>query len=93
MWFAWSLQLEAAHAIAGYDADYARRALQLAGVAIGCPANFTSRGHRRTRSEYTAEESTLIRLRARGRKWSRDLQGAAAEIHALYRIREWGEDE
>lgn len=93
MWFAWALQLEAAHTIAGADHGHARRALQLAGVAIGCPANFAWRGHRRTRDEYRADEGTLRVLRARAAEWSNDFAAAAAETHALYRIREWGTDE
>jgi hypothetical protein len=93
MWFAWALQVEAAHAIAGTDQGHARRALQLACVAIGCPANFAWRGHRRTRAVYRADEATLRLLRARAAEWSNDFAAAAAEVHALYRIREWGTDE
>jgi hypothetical protein len=92
MWFAWALQLEAAHAIVGIDDQHARRALLLAGVAAGCAANFAWRGHRRTRSEYRADAATAALLRARGLVWARDFQRAAEEVHALYRIREWGED-
>lgn len=90
MWFAWALQLEAAHAIAGKDEDHARRALLLAGVASGCPANFACRGHRRTRPEYNADADTANLLCERGLQWASDFHAAAAEVHALYRIREWG---
>lgn len=90
MWFAWALQLEAAHAIVGKDEGHARRALMLAGVASGCPANFAWRGHRRTRTEYNADAETASLLRERGLQWTSDFHAAAAEVHALYRIREWG---
>jgi hypothetical protein len=90
MWFAWALQLEAAQAIAGNDEDHARRALLLAGVASGCPANFAWRGHRRTRTEYKADAETRSLLRERGLQWTFDFHAAAAEVHALFRIREWG---
>ena len=93
MWFAWSLHLEAAHALAGWDAGGARRALQLAGVAVGCAANFAWRGHRRTRAEYRADEPTRRVLFTRGAVWASDIAAAAGEVHALYRIREWGSDE
>jgi hypothetical protein len=92
MWFAWALHTEAAFAIVGKDGDHARRALLLAGVATGCPANFAWRGHRRTRPEYHADAQTASLLRTRGTQWISDSNAAAREIHALYRIREWGED-
>jgi hypothetical protein len=92
MWFAWALELEAAYAIAGADRDQARRALQLAGVAIGCPANFAWRGHRYTRPEYAADEATATVLRQHGQGWALDFEAAADEIHTLYRIREWGHE-
>lgn len=92
MWFAWALQIEAAFVIAGRDSDHTRRALLLAGVASGCPANFAWRGHRRTRAEYRPDAQTAALLRIRGRNWISDPDAAANEIHALYRIREWGED-
>jgi len=109
MWFAWALQLEAAHAIdagrtaqsasvpaaesphAGWTADDARRALLMAGVACGCPANFAWGGHRRTRAEYRADAETAALLHERGLRWAGDFAAAAVEVHALYRIREWGE--
>ena len=91
MWFAWALHLEAASAIAGRGVDHARRALMMAGVATGCAANFAWRGHRRTRAEYGRDAATQRLLRDRGLAWVADLDAAAAEVHALYRIREWGE--
>jgi hypothetical protein len=89
MWFAWAMQIEAAELLAS-DEGHARRALSLAGVAIGCPADFAWRGHRRTRPEYTRDAATLALLRARGAAWAGVFEAAAAETHALYRIREWG---
>jgi hypothetical protein len=92
MWFAWALQIEAADLIAGSDESHARRALQLAGVAIGCAADFAWRGHRRTRPEYHHDDVTAALLRSRGQAWSADLGATAEEVHALYRIREWGSE-
>jgi hypothetical protein len=89
MWFGWALHLEAAEAVAG---PHPRRALQLAGVVSGCAANFAWRGHRRTRPEFRADEATRRLLRDRGLGWARDFPAAAAEIHALFRIREWGHE-
>jgi hypothetical protein len=93
MWFAWALQIDAAHAIHGADHNHARRALLLVGVATGCPANFAWCGHRRTRSGYRADAPTAKRLSDRGIRWADDFQSAADEIHALYHIREWGHDQ
>jgi hypothetical protein len=94
MWFAWALQLEAAFAIVGADGGgHTRRALLLAGIATGCPVNFTWRGHRRTRREYSRDTTTLILLRERGMQWARTFADAAKEVHALYRIREWGNED
>jgi hypothetical protein len=93
MWFAWALQIEAAYAICGVDDGHARRSLLLAGVATGCPANFAWRQHRRTRDEYRADAATTRLLRDRGLRWARDFESAANEVHALYRIREWGHDD
>ncbi|HLK58755.1 MAG TPA: hypothetical protein VKU00_19440, partial [Chthonomonadaceae bacterium] len=93
MWFAWALQIEAAHAIVGADDAHARRALLLAGVATGCGANFAWRGHRRTRTEYGPDTTTAGLLRDRGMRWAGDFEAAAAEVHALYRIREWGSED
>jgi len=92
MWFAWALQLEAADALRGVDTGHVRRALQLAGVAVGCSANFAWRGHRRTRAEYRANADTADLLSRRGLAWADDFAAAAREVHALFRIREWGEE-
>lgn len=92
MWFAWALQIEAAYTIVGIDEGHMRRALLLAGVATGCAANFAWRGHRRTRPEYRPDGSTASLLRDRGMKWASEFEAAAWEVHALYRIREWGSD-
>jgi len=93
MWFAWALHTEAAWVIAGLDQGHARRALLLAGVAMGCSVNFAWRGHRRTRPEYRPDAFTANLLRDRGRAWATDFEATAQEVHALYRIREWGSDE
>ncbi len=99
MWFAWALQLEGAQAAAGNggkakkgrkDRGDARRALLMAGVAAGCPANFTWRGHRRTRPEYDTNIETKDLLHKLGMKWAGDFSAAANEVHALFRLREWG---
>ena len=92
MWFAWALHTEAAHAVCGADDGSARRALMLAGVATGCPANFAWRGHRRTRAAYRADAATAALLRERGTRWAQHFDEAAEEVRVLYRIREWGED-
>jgi hypothetical protein len=101
MWFVWALQLEAAEAAAGAPSAAAGvrssasnagglRALLLSGVATGCSANFAWRGHRRTRPEYRADSATEALLLERGLHWATDFSAAAAEVHQLYRIREWG---
>jgi hypothetical protein len=100
MWFVWALQLEAAEAAAAAAASAAAsaaaagtgalRALLLSGVATGCAANFAWRGHRRTRPEYRADPATEELLLERGLRWATDFKVAAAEVHQLYRIREWG---
>jgi hypothetical protein len=92
MWFAWALHLEAAHSLAGRDEEHTRRALQLAGVVVGCPANFAWRGHRRTRPEYRKDEATAALLRQRGVEWAQDFDAGAKEVHTLFRIREWGNE-
>jgi hypothetical protein len=92
MWFAWALQIEAADTIVGTDEGHARRALLLAGVATGCAANFAWRGHRRTRAEYRADAGAARMLRDRGMQWASDFEAATEEVHALYRIREWGHE-
>jgi hypothetical protein len=91
-WFAWAVQIEGAHAIVGADARHPMRTLMLAGVASGCAANFTWRGHRRTRAEYSPGPETAALIRDRAGAWATDFGAASAEVHALYRIREWGED-
>lgn len=92
MWFAWAFQLEAAHALQRNQPLQTRHALLMAGVATGCAANFAWRGHRRTRSEYRPDAATHALLQERGLLWASDFQAAAQEVHALYRIREWGHD-
>lgn len=92
MWFAWALHLEASHLLAGQDGGQARRTLQLAGIAAACPANFAWRGHRRTRPEYRPDRDTAGLLLERGTHWASDFDAAIQEIHALYRIREWGDE-
>jgi hypothetical protein len=92
MWFGWALQIEAAHLL---DVAGERRALHgllMAAVAVGCPANFAWKGHRRTRSEYRHDDATARLLHGRGMSWVSDIDAAAAEVRALFRIREWGED-
>lgn len=95
MWFAWSLHTEAAHAVAGRDEQHARRALFLAGVATGCPADFAVHGHRYTRPQYLSRERENLagHLHELGMKWADDFDAAAREIHALYRVREWHGEE
>ncbi len=93
MWFAWALHIEAAELIRGTNEGHARRALLLAGVATGCAANFAWRGHRRTRAEYRPDAATAALLRDRGLGWATDFQAAAREVHALYHIREWGQED
>lgn len=97
MWFAWALHAEAAGALRGREAGAdprgaARRALTLAGAAVGCAAQFAWRGHRRTRPEYRADAATERLLLERGLAWALDAPAAADEAHALYRIREFGSD-
>jgi hypothetical protein len=91
MWFAWALATEAADALDDTGERAAFHALTMAGIAVGCAANFAWRGHRRTRREYRPDGATAELLRRRGMAWASDLEGAAAKVHALFRIREWGE--
>jgi len=91
MWFAWALHTEAAELL-GTTAGHARRALALAGVAAGCPANYAWQGHRRTRPEYAGDLQTENLLRSRGMQWASDFPAAAKEVHALFRFREWGHE-
>ena len=53
VWFSCALHLEAVHAIYGVDEEHARRTLMLAGIAVGCSADFVWRGHRQSRPEYS----------------------------------------
>jgi hypothetical protein len=94
MWFAWALHLEATHLLAPPSdaAAASRRTLMMAAVATGCAANFAWRGHRRTRPGYRADDSTAAQLRTLGLGWADDFESARAEVHVLYRIREWGHD-
>lgn len=93
MWFAWSLQVEASYEIIKNDTQHARRNLLLAGIAVGCPVNFAWKGHRRTRAEYTKSEKTKVLLSKRGLLWANNFDEARKEVHALYRIREWGSED
>jgi hypothetical protein len=93
MWFAWALQLEAAYLLRGIDQEHPRRTLMLAGVGVGCAANFAWLGHRRTRPEYSKSEATTSLLKEKGMQWAADFHTAREEVHALFRIREWGEDD
>lgn len=90
MWFAWALATEAADILDSRAERAALHALMLAGVAVGCAANFAWRGHRRTRPEYRPDARTAELLRRRGIGWASDIRLAAEEVHALFRIREWG---
>jgi len=93
MWFCWGMQIEAAYVIAGVNEGNARRSLFMAGVATGCGTNFAWRGHRRTRAEYRPDAATAALLQERGRLWTEDFPAAAQEVHALYRIREYGHED
>lgn len=98
MWFGWALHAEAALALPppAFEREpdaRARQRLMLAGVACGCAAQFAWRGHRRTRPEYRPDAATAAHLRTRGLAWAGDAEAAAAEVHALFRIREWGHDD
>jgi hypothetical protein len=92
MWFAWALQLEAAQLVQP-TTHAARHALLMAGVATGCAANFVTRADRRTRSAYVAAPDLAALVLDRGLGWADDFAGATDEVHALFRIRQWGEDE
>ncbi len=92
VWFSCALHIEAVHAIYGVDEDHARRTLMLAGLAVGCSADFTWRGRRQGRPEYGRDFQTAYLLRNMGMEWTADFQAAAREVHALFRIREWGHE-
>jgi len=91
MWFAWALAAQAAAALDHEGQRAAFHSLTMAGIAVGCAANFAWRGHRRTRSQYRPDTTTAELLRRRGIRWASDIRLATAEVHALFRIREWGE--
>jgi hypothetical protein len=90
MWFSWALHLEAVHAVIGADEEHARRSLMLAGIAVGCSADFVWSGRRRCRPEYSRDFQTAYLLRNMGALWAGDFGEARNEVHALFRIREWG---
>jgi hypothetical protein len=92
VWFSCALQLEAVHAIFGPDEDHDRRALMLAGIAVGCSADYVWRGRRQSRPEYSRDFQTAYLLRNMGVLWAEDFAAASHEVHALFRIREWGRD-
>jgi hypothetical protein len=92
VWFSCALHLEAVHAVYGVDEDHARRALMLAGIAVGCSADFVWRGHRQSRPEYSRDFQTAYLLRNMGVDWAGDFRAACNEVHALFRIREWGRE-
>lgn len=92
MWFAWAFELEAAQSVGHAPDARPRHALLMAGVAMGCAANFAWRGHRRTRLEYRPDAATRALLLERGMRWASDFPAATQEVHALYRIREWGHE-
>ena len=90
VWFSCALHIEAVHAIYGVDEEHARRALMLAGIAVGCSADFVWHGHRQSRPEYRRDFRTAYSLRNRGVEWAADFRAASKEVHTLFRIREWG---
>ena len=92
VWFSCALHLEAVHAIYGVDEEHARRALMLAGLAVGCSAHFAWRGHRQSRPEYSRDFQTAYLLKNMGVEWAANFGAASKEVHALFRIREWGRE-
>jgi hypothetical protein len=92
MWFSWALHLEAVHAVIGVDEEHARRSLMLAGICIGCSADFVWSGRRRSRPEYSRDFQTAYLLRNMGAEWAEDFSAGRKEVHALFRIREWGQE-
>jgi hypothetical protein len=93
MWFCWALHLEAVHAVIGVDEEHARRSLMLAGICVGCSSDFIWSGRRRSRPEYSRDFQTAYLLRNMGAKWADDFDEGRAEVHALFRIREWGHEQ
>jgi hypothetical protein len=93
MWFSWALHLEAVHAVIGVDEEHARRSLMLAGIAVGCSADFVWSGRRRSRPEYSRDFQTAYLLRNMGAMWAEDFSLGRTEVHGLFRIREWGQEQ
>jgi hypothetical protein len=92
VWFSCALHIEAVHAIYGVDEEHARRSLMLAGIAVGCSADYVWRGRRQCRPEYSRDFQTAYLLRNMGVEWAGNFAAAAGEVHALFRIREWGRE-
>jgi hypothetical protein len=92
MWFSWGLHLEAVHAVIGSDEEHERRALMLAGIAVGCSADFVWSGRRRSRPEYSRDFQTAYLLRNMGALWAGNFDEGRKELHSLFRIREWGHE-
>jgi hypothetical protein len=92
VWFACALHIEAVHAVYGVDEEHDRRSLMLAGLAVGCSADFVWRGHRQSRAEYSRDFQTAYLLRNMGVEWAGNFAAACKEVHALFRIREWGRE-
>jgi len=93
MWFSWSLHLEAVHAVIGVDEEHARRSLMLAGIVVGCSADFVWSGRGKSRPEYSRDFQTAYLLRNMGAKWAKDFTEGRNEVHGLFRIREWGQEQ
>jgi hypothetical protein len=93
MWFSWALHLEAVHAVIGADEEHARRALMLAGIAVGCSADFVWTGRRQTRPEYSRDFQTAYLLRNMGALWAGSFEEGRKEVQSLFRIREWGHEQ
>jgi hypothetical protein len=64
----------------------------LAGIAVGCSADYVWRGHRQSRPEYSRDFQTAYLLWNMGVDWASSFDAAAREVHALFRIREWGKE-
>jgi hypothetical protein len=92
VWFSCALHIEAVHAVYGVDEEHARRSLMLAGLAVGCSADYVWRGRRQSRPEYSRDFQTAYLLRNMGIEWAANFAAAAKEVHALFRIREWGRE-
>lgn len=92
VWFSCALHIEAVHAIYGTDEEHARRSLMLAGLAVGCSADYVWRGRRQCRPEYSRDCQTAYLLRNMGVEWATNFAAAAKEVQALFRIRESGSE-